>query len=509
MNECWEKTWSSHKSRYYYTNIETGKSQWGLPVDKSNKLPKGWEIHKSKTQKRRVYYGYTKKQITQWEAPKFVREDEVQLPPGWKEAISKCGNKYYVNTDRRISIWADDLNSVESELRLKSTPKSIPKSIPKSTPKSIPKSAIEDPIGLNWIGNSCYLDSTLFAFLAGPKKFIHDFLNINIRKDLISADMKRVCYGDEDDDEYGLENRKALQRELKRIDDSMRGEGPYVQNCTDLRATLKNCRGESDLLDPFWNDGSADDEELSESNSKDGTADSGEFLAHLLTIIPHDKAIKKTTTYVTNNLSIEKFNNEDIKKSLKDGTMFQSSEFIDQDASIIHFITGFTLLDLPDPIGGTDINYLLNMIQDDGQRLDSDIKVNFRGNIFKRRVIIEKILKTPYLIVSVKRVFAEEYIQVGAAGLTVIKTPIYPNELIYIGDEAFTISAIVMNTSAAHYTAIAKYGDFWYYYNDLPRATIKKYTTFKEVIDACVNTKGWINPITNGTQYYYKPLIER
>jgi hypothetical protein len=500
MNECWERTWSNEKSRYYYTNIETGKSQWGLPLDKSNKLPKGWEIHESRSQKRRVYYGYTKNQITQWDAPKFVRDDEVQLPPGWEEAISKCGNKYYVNTDRRISIWADDVMRVESELR--------PKSVPKSIPKSVPKSPIKDPIGLNWIGNSCYLDSTLFAFLAGPKSFIHNFLNINIRKDLISEDMKRVCYGDEDGDEYGLENRRALQRELKRIDDSMRG-GPYVKNCTALRATLKNCRGESNQVDPFWNDGSADPEELSELNSKDGTAESGEFLAHLLRIIPHDKAIKKTTTYVTNNLSIEKFNHEDIKKSLNDGTMFKSSEFTDHNASIIHVIHAFTLLDLPDPIGGTNIISLLDLIQDDGQRLDSDIRLNFRGKIFKRRVIIEKIVKTPYLIVSLKRVFADEYIQVGAAGLRVIRTPIYPNELIYIGDEPFTISGIVMNTSAVHYTAIAKYGDFWYYYNDSPRARIKKYTTFEEVINACVNTKGMINPITNGTQYYYKPLIER
>jgi hypothetical protein len=489
MDKCWERTWSNKKSRYYYTNIETGKSQWGLPPNKSNKLPKGWEIHESKTQKRRLYYGYTEKQITQWKAPDSVIEDELQLPPGWEEAISKCGNKYYVNTDRTISIWADDVDRVESELSVKSVPKS--------------KSPIKDPIGLNWIGNSCYLDSTLFAFLAGPKSFIHNFLNINIRKDLISVDMMGVCYPDD----YGLENRKALQRELKRIDDSMRGKGPYVENCTALRATLKNCRGGN--LDPFWNDGSADPATLSESNSKDGTAESGEFLAHLLTIIPHHKAIKQTTTYVTNNLSIEKFNHEDIKKSLKNGTMFESSEITDHNASIIHVIHGFTLLDLPDPIGGTDIISLLDLIQDDGQRLDSDIRLNFRGKIFKRRVIIEKIVETPYLIVSVKRVFADQYIQVGAAGLRVIRTPIYPNELIYIGDEPFTISAIVMNTSSVHYTAIAKYGDFWYYYNDSPRATIKKYTTFEEVINACVNTKGMINPITNGTQYYYKPLIER
>lgn len=502
MDECWEKTWSNNKSRFYYTNIETGKSQWGLPIDKRNDiLPKGWEMHESKTQNR-IYFGYTEEQITQWEAPNFVKEEEVRLPPGWKEFVSKCGNKYYVNIDRKISIWADDVKRVESELHIKSNTKSS-KSVPKPNyvPKS--KSSIEDPRGLDWIGNSCYLDSTLFAFLAGPKKFIHDFLNINITKELISVDMMGVCYPDD----YGLENRKAVQRELKRIDNSMRGEGPYVENCTSLRATLKNCRGSSGQQDPFWywiGEGT-DPKTLSEANSRDGTAESGDFLSHLLTIIPHNQAIKHTINYVTNDDSIEKFDNEEIKKSLENGTMFMSSEMTDNNASIIHFINGFTLLDIPKK--GTDINSLLVQIEDSGR--DENVESNFGGAIFKRRVTVQTIVDTPYLIVSLKRLMADQYIQVGAAGLRVIRTPIYPNEIVYIGDEAFTISAIVMNTSATHYTAIAKYGDFWYYYNDAPHATIKKYTTFEEVINACVNTKDMINPITNGTQYYYKPLIER
>ena len=102
MDECWKKTWSNNKSRYYYTNTETGKSQWGLPIYKGiDILPKGWEMHESITQKR-IYFGYTEKQITQWESPDFVEEEEVQLPPGWEAAVSKCGNKYYVNIDRKI-----------------------------------------------------------------------------------------------------------------------------------------------------------------------------------------------------------------------------------------------------------------------------------------------------------------------------------------------------------------------------------------------------------------------
>lgn len=487
MNECWEKTWSSDKSRYYYTNKETGKSQWGLPFDKGRKLPKGWEIHESKTQKRRVYYGHTEKQITQWEEPDFVPEEEVQLPSGWEEAVSKCGNKYYVNIDRRISIWADDVERVKAEFLFA-----------KSKSKSI-----EDPRPLNWIGNSCYLDSTLFAFLAGPKSFIHDFLNINIRKDMISSDMKGACYGDDD----GLENRKAVQRELKRIDESTRGEGPYVENCTSLRRTLKNCQGESGITDPFWfwiGEGT-DPKTLPESNSRDGTAESGDFLAHLLTIIPHEKAIKKTINYVTNDDSQDYFDNEDdIKQSLEDGKIFESSRTTDNNASIIHYISSLTLQRLHPT--GTDINSLLVEFQDSGP--DEDIKVRFGRTTFRRLINVQTIVSTPYLIVSLKRVTARENVQVGARGQEIINVPIYPNEQLNIGEDVFTISAIVMNTDAAHYTAIAKYGDFWYYYNDSPRAKIKKYRTFEEVIDACNSNSNMINPITNGTQYYYKPLIE-
>ena len=495
MNECWEKTWSSDKSRYYYTNKETGKSQWGLPIDKGRKLPKGWEIHESKTQKRRVYYGYTEKQITQWDAPDFVPEEDIQLPPGWEEAVSKCGNKYYVNIDRRISIWADDVERVKSEFL-------FTKSQPKSEPKS---KSIEDPRILKWIGNSCYLDSTLFAFLAGPKSFIHDFLNINIRKGMISSDMKGACYGDDD----GLENRKAVQRELKRIDQSTRGEGPYVEYCTSLRRTLKNCQGESGRTDPFWfwpGEGT-DPKTLPKSNSRDGTAESGDFLAHLLTIIPHEKAIKNTINYVTNDNLQDFFDNkDDIKQSLKDGKMFESSRTTDDNASIIHYISSLTLQSLDSSIG-TDINSLLVDFQDSGP--DEDVKSRFRGSTFRRRINVQTIVSTPYLIVSLKRVTASENVQVGARGQEIINVPIYPNEIVHIGEEAFTISAIVMNESASHYTAIAKYGDFWYYYDDFPFARIEKYGTFEEVIDACNSNSNMINPITNRTQYYYKPLIER
>lgn len=77
------------------------------------------------------------------------------------------------------------------------------------------------PRGLKWIGNSCYLDSTLFALFAGYRKsgdFIDDLLTMNVD-----------------------EPRKSLQRELKNIYKSTTRTGKEVEYCSDLRKTLSKC----------------------------------------------------------------------------------------------------------------------------------------------------------------------------------------------------------------------------------------------------------------------------
>lgn len=77
------------------------------------------------------------------------------------------------------------------------------------------------PRGLKWIGNSCYLDSTLFALFAGHRKrgdFIDNLLSMNLD-----------------------EPRKSVQRELKNIYKSITRTGKEVEYCSDFRKALSKC----------------------------------------------------------------------------------------------------------------------------------------------------------------------------------------------------------------------------------------------------------------------------
>jgi hypothetical protein len=470
MNNCWKKT--STIDNFYYINIETGQSQWGIPIDPNEpQLAKGWEKHISKKiQPGKTYYRHIPSLLTQWDLPIGSPEKIIQPPLGWETHKTKCGNIYYVNIKDNTSQWtipiSESLNS-------------------------------KGPRGLKWTGNSCYLDSTLFAFFAGPDDFISNFLNAknldNYKDDLFR--INNICGDDEND----LKNRKAFQSELRKIAYSIWRQGPKVEFCTNLRKTLKNCPGEDE--DPYWNDGTADQKTIPDKFSKDGTADSGEFLGHLLNIIPHVPAIKKTITYVTN----EKGEDLNKEKLLNEGKMFISSEVYDEKASIIHFFGQFEVMGFPEY--GVVISQLLNIKDDSG----SEINIKYRpddmgGRTFRRRISEKTIVNTPYFILSLRRYNADESIQGENTSYEVIQTPVFPDDFITIGDKKFEFCAVVMHDGGAHYTSVAKYGDFWYYYNDLD-LPVKKYNTFSEIVeDSLDGDKNMLNPITHGTQYYYKPI---
>ena len=148
--KCWKKAFSKKKGREYYINVEKGTSQWGI----TNYLtPEGWEIHKSTTNPVEMYYGNTVTGKTQWEQPTFIKPP---LPDGWESRITDCGNYYYINRTLNISRWE------------------IPSFIPVAK-SPVVKEILEDRV-LKWVGNSCYLDSSLFCLFAGPKDFIDDIL---------------------------------------------------------------------------------------------------------------------------------------------------------------------------------------------------------------------------------------------------------------------------------------------------------------------------------------------
>ena len=70
----------------------------------------------------------------------------------WLKKFSKKHNRfYYVNKITGLSKWC------------------VP-----------PCENVFEPRPLEWTGNSCYLDSALFAFFAGPESFINHLLDMNL-----------------------------------------------------------------------------------------------------------------------------------------------------------------------------------------------------------------------------------------------------------------------------------------------------------------------------------------
>ena len=100
--KCWNKKMSTKHNRLYYINIESGISQWGIPVN-NMLLPAGWEMHLSKSQNIPFYSNF-KKKITQWEKP--TKEDGNKVPEGWEEMrSSKCESIYYKNSKTGNVQW--------------------------------------------------------------------------------------------------------------------------------------------------------------------------------------------------------------------------------------------------------------------------------------------------------------------------------------------------------------------------------------------------------------------
>ena len=85
----------------------------------------------------------------------------LQLPQGWERIKTVCGNYYYLNKSLKISQWEH------------------PGDIKITTYITTVLGGLV-PRGLNWIDNSCYLDSILFCLFASPKTFIDDMLNKNL-----------------------------------------------------------------------------------------------------------------------------------------------------------------------------------------------------------------------------------------------------------------------------------------------------------------------------------------
>ena len=100
---CWKEQKSKSFNRNYYVNLETGKSQWGIPQGLGEKILNNWEKHRSSSQDK-FYYERISDGFRQWDEP--TEDDDETLPVGWEKRVSnKCNNIYYKNVSTGHTQW--------------------------------------------------------------------------------------------------------------------------------------------------------------------------------------------------------------------------------------------------------------------------------------------------------------------------------------------------------------------------------------------------------------------
>lgn len=112
---CWRIERSKRFNRNYYVNLETGKTQWGIPNFEDKMLGKNWEKHRSSS-KNKIYYESVSEGKTQWEEPPD-EDDQETLPMGWEIHFSrKCKNIYYKNVATGHTQWEHPKEEVNKKL---------------------------------------------------------------------------------------------------------------------------------------------------------------------------------------------------------------------------------------------------------------------------------------------------------------------------------------------------------------------------------------------------------
>lgn len=397
-------------------------------------LPEFWEKQKSSSGK--TYYENVPLGVTQWESPNEQFPQFLDLPYGWVAKISRSGQIYYVNARLRIAQWE----------------------------KPTIEYSCNKMRGLKWVGNSCYLDSSLVCLFIQPCDFTDYIINVPLK--VKTPEEKFVCGNDSESD---LVNRKSVQDKLRLLVESMRGvtEKP-IETCSDLRAVLKNCPD-------------------SESYYDERPKDAGEFLTYLLSLFPVNLAHKKFITYGTNN----------IDEYVDETDLVLTSEIIDREANVFQFVSAERLQSYHD---GVKLSTFLNLVEDSGD-LGEDNLFKANGQTFRRRILIQSIDYTPYLIFNIKRtglVFDEEQNVVEKF----FDTMIIPEEEIELENgQYFELSGVVIHTGGAHYICIVKCDNLWYHYDDIRSDKMKLRGTFDDAVK-----KSRHNPLTHGTLYFYSPI---
>jgi len=316
--------------------------------------------------------------------------------------------------------------------------------------------------GLKWVGNSCYLDSSLFSLFAVPTSFVDD----NIINAILTPRLttRFVCSAN-GSSQVDLENRQVVQNQLKTIVTHIRGRGLSNRDkyCTDLRGALINCPNVENYYD-------------------NSMKDAGEFLTYILEMFDTNIAVKETITYYTNNVTDEMPSVQDLVKS--------DNVNIDRSASIIQFVDSSRLLRYSNDNDHSIRQFLSDI---DSAEFDEKNKPYYRDLTYNRRISITNLISTPYLIFRFQRLYTY--------GKKPLETRIIPLQTLTLDiDARFMLSAIVV-FQHQHYTCYFRCGNDWYFYNDIDNnEPIKIIGTYQNLLTSEPS------PISGGTLYFYTPI---
>lgn len=378
--------------------------------------------------------------------------------------------------------------------------------------------------------NSCYLDSVLMALFTEPSDFIKERILFNPifiekicgestsiktdiqQRNLIKTELQKIYAfiqnkdskedkededndndeddNEEDDDEEEEDDEDDEDEEDKDEDDEEEEEDDEEDededndeeddygwsnrsrfvatahyNCTNLRKTFENCKG-------------------SEAFHGGKTQDAGEFLMYLLNIFELlSVSLQKSYSYGTDSSKNPFVLVSERKENTSPIVSIVETVLITLDKDKTHFLTKF-------------------MIQSDTAKFDKKniwkpTTGQHKGKEFKyRKNVIKQVAQVPFIVFYIKRSF------IDARGKEKFyTTKMYPPEKILMPSyQTLHLSAIVIHTGGAHYVAVLKRKDSWWYYNDIG-TQLDKIGSYNDMIK--FKGQSSINPLTHGTLYFY------
>lgn len=373
--------------------------------------------------------------------------------------------------------------------------------------------------GLTFNGkNSCYLDSVLMALFAEPSDFIKERILFNPifiekicgesssfetdtqQRNLIKTELQKIYAfiqnkdykeddededeededeedddeeeedeEEEDEDDKDEEDEEDKDDEDEDEEDEWGSRSKFVAtahyNCTNLRKTFENCKG-------------------SEAFHGGKTQDAGEFLMYLLNIFELlSVSVQKSYSYGTDSSKNPFVLVSERKEDTSPIVSIVESVLITLDKDKTHFLTKFMIQSDIAKFSKTNI-----WKPTTGPHKDKEFKY--------RKNVIKQIPQVPFIVFYVKRSF------IDARGREIFyTTKMYPPEKILMPSyQTLYLSAIVIHTGGAHYVAVLKRKDSWWYYNDIG-TQLYKIGSYYDMIK--FKGQSSINPLTHGTLYFY------